>query len=224
MTTDVVRVAVAGENAMTRLGLRTLLGSQPDMQVVGEAQEGRQAVEMVRASRPDVLVLDLRRPAPDRLAALPSLALLTRVVVLTHDDGPNTVVATLCAGACGYLAHGHFRSEDLCRAVRAARMGGSVLSPGAAAVVVDRLRHERAHQPSRQTRQLLSRREAEVMDLVARGASNREVAGLLFVTEKTTKNHLTRIYAKLGASSRAHAVSRWLGADAPGPAMVPLAV
>lgn len=209
--TGPVRVAIADDSAVIRLGVRALLQTHEDVEVVGEATDGRQAVALVRQTRPDVLLLDVRMPVCDGLSVVEPLAALTRVVMLTYSEEPGTIEAAIRSGACGYLVHGSFHGPDLHRAILGARGGGSVLSPSAAAALIAQVRTESVAQRPTPARHLLSAREAEVMDCIAQGCSNREIGRRLYVTEKTAKNHITNIYTKLNAHSRAHAVAIWFG-------------
>lgn len=216
-TTASVRVLVVDDNPVVRLGLTSLLEASGKVQVVGEAGDGRQAVDLCERLRPDVVLLDVRMPTLGGVQAAVSLSRRSRVVMLTYTDDPETVRASIRAGACGYLVHGTFAADDLARAVREAAAGANPLSPAAVSAVMDAVRsnpvEHRAHQPAERADLRLSTREAEVMGLIARGRSNAEVARALFLSEKTVKNHVNRIYAKLGVESRGAAIARWLGTD-----------
>jgi DNA-binding NarL/FixJ family response regulator len=220
-----VRVVVADDNPVVRMGFRSLLEAADTAVVVGEAGTGEEACAMVRRLRPDVVLLDVRMPHGDGLSVLPDLAAQARVLVVTYRDDEETVTAAMLAGATGFLVHGKFSAEELTRAVLDAGAGGRYLSPSAAEALV-RCALTRPVEPEGRTiagtgmagtvgigpsRALLSGREREVMDLVARGRSNASIAQALFLSEKTVKNHLNHIYAKLRAHSRAEAIVRWLG-------------
>jgi DNA-binding NarL/FixJ family response regulator len=198
MTTSIL---LADDQPMLRMGFRLVLNAQPDMQVVGEAGDGAEAVRLARALQPDVILMDLRMPGMDGVSAITELARLgvtARVLVLTTYDTDSYVVPAIEAGATGYLLKDAPRAE-LLRAVRAAAAGESVLAPSVAARLISRVRTPGAGP--------LSRRELEVLELVAAGSSNREAAARLFISEATVKSHLLNIYAKLGVGDRAAAVA-----------------
>jgi len=169
-------------------------------EVVAEATNGADAISKARAHEPDVVLMDLRMPEMDGVSAIrkmTELGLPTRVLVLTTFDTDSDVLPAIEAGATGYLLKDAPRDE-LLRAVRSAAAGEAVLSPSVAARLLDQVR-----QPVKET---VSQRELEVLQLVALGATNREVAERLFVSEATVKTHLLHIYAKLGVNDRAAAV------------------
>jgi DNA-binding NarL/FixJ family response regulator len=166
--------------------------------VAGVAEDGAQGVQLTRALDPDVVLMDLRMPRMDGVTAIRELAgSRSRVLVLTTFDSDADVLPAIEAGATGYLLKDAPRSE-LYRAVEAAARGESVLSPPVASRV---LRAARSEEP------LLSARELEVLELVARGSTNREAAKTLFISEATVKTHLLHVYAKLGVPDRASAVA-----------------
>lgn len=199
-----LRVVVVDDHPVVRDGLRGMLGTQPDLQVVGEAAGGDEALTVVAALRPDVVLTDLRMPAPSGGALIRLLLERvpeTRILVLTTHDTDADVLPAVEAGAIGYLLKDAPR-EELFRAVRAAARGETVLSPSVAAVLLARVR-PRAPLPASN----LSAREREVLALIAQGRTNREAAAALFISEATVKTHLLHIYAKLEVPDRASAVS-----------------
>jgi DNA-binding NarL/FixJ family response regulator len=201
MTDRPIRLLVADDHPVVRDGLSSMFASVPGFEVVGEAADGAEAVRLARALRPDVILMDLRMPGMDGLTAITELARLgvtARVLVLTTYDNDSQVLPALEAGATGYLLKDAPR-EELLRGARAAANGETVLSPAVAARLVNWVRKP----PS----PLLSRRELEVLELVAAGNTNREVAARLFITEATVKSHLLNVYAKLGVGDRAAAVA-----------------
>ena len=197
-----IRVVVVDDHPVVRDGLRGMLGTQDDFEVVGEAASGTEALTVIAAVRPDVAVTDLRLPAPagaDLVRLMRARAPETRVLVLTTHDTDADVLPTIEAGAIGYLLKDAPR-EELFRAVRAAARDETVLSPSVAARLVQRVR---APVPV----SALSGREREVLALVARGRTNREVGAALHISEATVKTHLQHVYAKLEVPDRASAVS-----------------
>jgi DNA-binding NarL/FixJ family response regulator len=196
-----IRLVIADDHPVVRDGLSSMFARDPEFEVLGEAADGAEAVQLARDLRPDVILMDLRMPGVDGLTAITELArqgIPTRVLVLTTYDTDSHVLPAIEAGATGYLLKDAPRAE-LLRAVRAAARGEAVLSPSVAARLMSRFRAPGAGP--------LSQRELEVLELVASGATNREAAARLFITEATVKTHLLNIYAKLGVGDRAAAVA-----------------
>ena len=196
-----IRIVIADDHPIVRSGLLGLLASQSDFEVVGEASNGREAVDVVRRTRPDVVLTDLRMPELDGVGAIremcaaqPSL----KVLVLTTYDTDADILRAVEAGATGYLLKETPR-EELFGAVRATALGKSVLSPSVASRLVGR-----ARDPGEKS---LSAREIEVLMLVARGTSNKLIARELEIGETTVKTHLLHIFAKLGVDDRTAAVT-----------------
>lgn len=192
---------IADDHPVVRDGLRGIFSAEADFEVVGEAANGDEAVTLAEALDPDVVLMDLRMPTVDGVTAIRRMAekkLRARVLVLTTYDTDSDVLPAIEAGATGYLLKDAAR-EELFRAVRAAARGEAVLAPS----VASKLMHQmRAPAP-----EALSQRELEVLTLIARGGTNRDVAKQLFVSEATVKTHLIHIYGKLGVSDRAAAVA-----------------
>lgn len=205
-----IRILLVDDQAMFREGLRTLLSTQTDFEVVGEAANGEEALRQAAALRPTVILMDLRMPVLDGVAATQRLhATLPecRVIVLTTFDDDEYIFDGLRAGAAGYLLK-DASSDKLFEAIRAAARGESFLQPSVAARVVAefaRMAAAGAGSHSEALPEPLSEREIEVLRLVAQGASNKEIAATLFITEGTVKNHLTSILAKLGVRDRTQA-------------------
>ncbi|WP_394617622.1 response regulator [Lentzea sp. JNUCC 0626] len=193
-----IKVLVVDDHPVVRDGLTSMFAQDPAFEVVGEAANGEEAVRRTRALKPDVVLMDLRMPGTDGLAATRELADTAHVLVLTTYDNDADVVAAIEAGATGYLLKDAPRDE-LVRAVKATARGEAVLAPAAAALLMKRVRTEAVP--------VLSPRELEVLKCVAAGATNRDVAKSLFITEATVKSHLLNIYAKLEVSDRAAAVT-----------------
>jgi len=206
-----IRVVLADDQALIRAGFRVLLEAADDLQVVGEAVNGEQAIEVARTERADVVLMDIRMPDVDgleatrRIAADDDLAGV-KVIILTTFESDEYVYQALRAGAGGFLVK-DTEPEDLIRAVRIVAHGEALLSPS----VTRRLITNLASQPERRPAQsaALSRltdREREVLALVAEGLSNDEIAGRLFLSPLTTKTHVSRIMTKLSARDRAQLV------------------
>lgn len=215
-----VRVLLADDNHVIRAGLVGLLSLDPRVEVVGEAADGQEAVEMADRTRPDVILLDVRMPKLDGLGAARKLAPRFPVLMLTYSDESDIVRAAFAAGARGYLLYGAFTPEQLTEAVLGTAAGDSHLSPGAAGVLVSAAHDHLAARPdprSMAARFGLSHRELEVVELMAKGLGNRQIAGELVVAEKTVKNNVNRLFAKLGVSTRAQAIATWLGQAPPYP-------
>lgn len=246
------RVLVADDNPVVRAGLAALLDGHAGTEVVAEAADGREAYEAALLHRPDVVLLDVRMPGVDGLAALPRLVRVAPVMMLTYSGEDETVREALRLGARGYLVHGEFTVEQLVGAVRDIGLGRAHFSataaralgvregaegvacptppPGVVPRSISSNPNEEASrmQPDvgqsspgrrRETPLLrkglgvhrLSRREVEVMELITAGMSNQQIAAACFISEKTVKNHINRIFAKLHSNSRTQAVATWLG-------------
>ena len=203
-----IRVAVADDEALVRYGLRVLLDGEDDISVVGEAVDGRAAVDLVRACSPDVVLMDIRMPELDGIAALqlirdePGLA-GTRVVMLTTFDLDEYVFDSLEHGASGFLVK-DTEPADMIRAVRAVASGDSLLSPTVTRRVI---REFAAHRPwvaaNREHLARLTTREREVVALVAEGLTNDQIAGRLFLSPATVRTHTSRAIAKVQVRDRA---------------------
>ncbi|AZS89857.1 response regulator transcription factor [Streptomyces griseoviridis] len=286
-----MRVVVADDNPVVRAGLTALLSGRPDIVVVAEAADGREACEAARELRPDVVLLDVRMPGVDGISALPYLVRIAPVVMLTYSRESEIVRESLRRGAGGYLVHGEFTADQLITAVRDTNHGGAHFTRTAAGALLAQVRQDadrgagregagregaglpeglggaeasdgnlaqgsissreqpaspadevgwpqelsaisphllsrlqsnvgqsssagwpggRAAVPDR-SRFPLSAREAEIMDLIASGMNNQQIAATCFISEKTVKNHINRIFAKLHSTSRSEAAAKWLG-------------
>jgi DNA-binding NarL/FixJ family response regulator len=198
-----IRILVADDHPMLREGLVAVLGTQPDFEVVGEAADGSEAVRLAETLRPDVILLDLEMPGVDGVAALEELrdaGSTSRAIVFTAYDTDQRILGALRAGARGYLLKGASRTE-IFDAIRTVHAGGSLLEPGVTTRLLDQLREDR------ELREPLTPRELEVLVLISEGLHNSEIAGRLFVTERTVKFHVSSILAKLGADNRTEAVA-----------------
>jgi DNA-binding NarL/FixJ family response regulator len=204
-----IRVLLVDDQALFREGLRTLLSIYPELDIVGEAANGLEALQQVESLRPDVVLMDLRMPILDGVTATRQLKEVrpsSRVIILTTFDDDEHVFDGLRAGAVGYLLK-DVSSEKLVEAIRTTARGGSFLQPNIAAkLVAEFARMDET--PAAQPQQLidpLSQRELEILALVAAGASNKEIAAKLYIAEGTVKNHVTNILSKLGVRDRTQA-------------------
>ncbi|MEV4296113.1 response regulator transcription factor [Microbispora rosea] len=195
-----INVLLVDDHPVIRAGIRAMLHDEPDLAVVGEAASGSAALTAARDLTPDVVLMDLRLPGGDGVSATAAIRTElpgTRVVILTTYETDGDILRAVEAGAAGYLLK-DTSPADLAQAVRAAARGETVLSPAVAAKLLDRVR-----QPRPET---LSRREVEVLRLVARGLTNADIGRSLFISEATVKTYVVRIFAKLDVSDRTAAV------------------
>ncbi|MCE9576046.1 MAG: response regulator transcription factor [Deltaproteobacteria bacterium] len=206
-----IRVLLVDDQTLFRAGLRTLLSTRDEVLVVGEAGDGQQALRLAGELRPDVVLMDLKMPVLDGVATTRRLRVQLpdcQVVALTTFEDDALVFEVLRAGAVGYLLK-DAPVERLVEAIRAAARRESVLQPSVASKVLAELsRLASAPAPDASPLARLSDREREVLRLIARGASNKEIAAALFVTEGTIKNHVTSILAKLEVDDRTQAALR----------------
>jgi DNA-binding NarL/FixJ family response regulator len=196
-----IRILVVDDHPVVREGLVLMLRTQPDFEVVGEAAGGGEAVRLSGKARPDVVLLDLEMPGKDGIETMKALARVLpdpRVLVFTAFDTDERILGAVRAGAKGYLLKGAPRRE-IFNAVRVVAEGGSLLEP----VVASKLM-KRAAEPDAET---LTRRELEVLGLMARGLQNKEMADALHITERTVKFHVSSILGKLEAGNRTEAVA-----------------
>ena len=199
-----IRVLIADDHMVVREGLRAILDAAPDLLPVGEAADGAEAVRLVEETAPDVVLMDLRMPGMDGIEAIRRIKAGhpgVQVVILTTYDDDDYIVRGLRAGARGYLLKDTGR-HVLFEAIRAAARGESLLPSGVVDKVVAHLQGPRPVKA-----ETLSRRERQVLTLVAQGAANKEIALQLDISERTVKAHVTSVFNKLGASSRAEAVA-----------------
>ena len=200
----VVRVVVADDHPVVREGLQAMLSAEPDLAVVGEAGSGADAIRLADELRPDVVLMDLRMPGIDGVAATARITAAghARVLVVTTYDTDADILRAVEAGATGYLLKDTPRRE-LANAVRAAARGETVLGPPVAAKLVTRMRGP--------AQDALTPREVDVLGHVARGLSNADVGRALYISEATVKTHLIHAFEKLGVSDRTAAVTVAIG-------------
>ena len=204
-----VRVVIADDQGMVRSGFTTLLNSEPDIEVIGEAVNGQEAVTRAVQLRPDVILMDVRMPVMDGLQATREITAMDgapRVLVLTTFDLDDYVYQALRWGASGFLLK-DASARELAEAVRVVAAGDALLSPSVTRrLIAEFARMGAPRGPSRKTLKDLTERETEVLALVARGLSNAEIAGHLVVAEQTVKTHVSRVLMKLGLRDRTQAV------------------
>jgi len=196
-----IRILIADDHPVVRTGLQGMLAGETDLDVVGEARDGQEALDKAVLLHPDVVLMDLRMPNLDGVGAterIRSRLPATQVLILTTYDTDGDILRAIDAGAVGCLLKDAPR-DDLFRAVRAAARGESTLAPAVLALLLNRMRT-----PAAET---LSAREVEVLTLVAEGAANKEVARTLYISETTVKTHLSHIFTKLGVDDRTAAVT-----------------
>jgi DNA-binding NarL/FixJ family response regulator len=208
MTERPVRVLLVDDDDLMRAGLRSVLSSDDGIEVVGEAGDGRAALDEVRKLRPDLVLMDIRMPDLDGisatrevLAAEPAI----RVVVLTTFEEDDYIFEALSAGASGFLLK-RTKPEELIAAIHTVADGDSLLSPSVTRRVIDRMAGQPAAALSGARLEALTPREREVLELVGRGLSNQEIAEAFFIEESTVKTHVKRILMKLGLRDRVQAV------------------
>jgi DNA-binding NarL/FixJ family response regulator len=198
---DEIHLIIVDDHLVVREGLKGMLSGQPDFAIVGEADDGAQAVSLATRLQPDVVLMDLRMPGVDGVDAIRQIKAQqpqTHVLVLTTYGSDADIVRAIEAGATGYLLKDTPRRE-LFRAVRAAAQGESVLAPTVASRLMTRMRS-----PAEES---LTAREIEVLQWVSQGASNKEIGKALHISEATVKTHLTHIFSKLGVADRTAAVT-----------------
>jgi DNA-binding NarL/FixJ family response regulator len=203
-----VRVVIVDDDDLMRAGLKSVLASDESVHVVGEAGDGVEAVESTRASRPDVVLMDVRMPERDGIAATRELleaAPDVKVLILTTFEEDDYIFGALSAGASGFLLK-RTRPEELIAAIHTVAGGDSLLSPSVTRRVIDRMARQPPPAASSKKLQLLTPREREVLELVSGGLSNAEIAETFVIEESTVKTHVKRVLGKLGLRDRVQAV------------------
>ena len=204
-----IRVLLADDQAMVRAGFRMILGSEPDIEVIGEAENGEQAAAAANRLRPDVVLMDIQMPGVDGLHATRTITqneqLTTRVVILTTFERDEYVFEAMQAGASGFLLK-NAPPEELIHAVRVVAAGDALLAPSVTRRIIEQFARRPVEPDVRERLESLTQREREVLVMLARGNSNAELAAELFVTEGTIKTHVSSLLAKLGLRDRVQAV------------------
>ena len=208
-----IRILLADDHAVLREGMRDLLSREPDLEVVGEAATGLEAVELCEQLRPDVALMDIVMPGINGIEAtrrIKKSSPTTAVLILSAYDDDRYVLGLLEAGAAGYLLKSA-RGEELVRAIRAVDAGESVLHPSVMARLLARAMRSKSDPTSRDDERSLTQRELEVLRLAARGMSNKDIANELALSLPTVKAHLVNVFNKMGVGSRTEAVLQALG-------------
>jgi RNA polymerase sigma factor (sigma-70 family) len=209
MNESPVRVLIVDDDDLMRAGLRGVLSNDETIEVAGEARDGRDAIYRTRLLKPDIVLMDVRMPNLDGISATRELLAAfpeVRVVILTTFEQDDYIFGALSAGASGFLLK-RTAPEDLLAAIHTIAAGDSLLSPSVTSRVIERMAQQPAPDESIDTRlEELTPREREVLELVARGLSNGEIAEALVIEESTVKTHVKRVLAKVGARDRVQAV------------------
>ena len=207
-----IRVLVVDDNFVVRRGLQSSLELDASIEVVGEGANGDEAIELARELVPDVILMDIRMPLRDGIAATEIIsddAPSSKVLMLTWSEDPEHLRSAVLAGAKGYLVHGRFSPERLAEAVRVVHEGGALITPMLAPALLDFVRESAQGQRGRSAPgSVLTPREIEVLEYIVAGKSNREIAEALYIEEKTVKNHVSNIYSKLHLKNRYEAITR----------------
>jgi len=205
-----IRVLIVDDQALVRAGFRLILDGQPDIEVIGEAADGNEGVRLAQHHAPDVVLMDIRMPALDGISATRILTHLdtprpARVVILTTYDLDEYVFDALAAGASGFLLK-DVPPEDLVHGVRQVAAGDGLLAPGVTRRLIEAFAQQYRQRAVAPSVESLSSRERQVLELMARGLSNAEIAHDLYLSENTVKTHVTHVLDKLGLRDRVHAV------------------
>jgi two-component system response regulator DevR len=202
------RVMIVDDHEVVRMGLRTLLDASPEVEVVGEAATGREAERLAEATRPDVIIMDVRLPDESGVEACRNIRAAhpeMRVIMLTSYGDDEALFSSLAAGASGYVLK-ETRGRTLVEAVLTVANGGSLFDPNVADKVLERLR-SRPPEPEADPLAELTPQERRILQLIARGMTNKEIAGEVFLSEKTVKHYVSNILSKLGLSRRSEAAA-----------------
>lgn len=205
---DTIRILLADDHAVVREGTKELLNREKDLEVVAEASNGKEAVQLAIKERPDVVVIDFAMPELNGIEAtrqIKAIAPATAMLVLTAYDSEQYILGFLEAGAAGYLLK-DVHVDELIKAIRAVHAGESILHPAIARKLINRFVLPTEQRETQDALDQLTERELEVLRLAARGMSNREIASELTISVRTVQTHLTHIFGKMGVGSRTEAV------------------
>ena len=207
-----IRILIVDDHVVLREGMRNLLEREKDMEVVGEANDGEEAVNMVSELEPDLILMDIVMPRLTGVEAtrqIKQISPATNIMILTAYSDTRYIVGLLEAGACGYLLKSA-RSNEIIRAIRAAYSGDSVLDPTITKKLLQRVAGLVKESDKPEIKENLTSRENEILGLAAKGMSNKDIANTLSLSVRTIKAHLTNIFNKMGASSRTEAITKGL--------------
>ena len=219
---NVIRVVIADDNGIVRIGLESLLAATESVEVVASVEHGALAVKAVEELKPDLCLLDVRMPVMNGIEATKTIAKQCKVLMLTHSEDAENVTAAVANGASGYVVYSELNTDYIYQTMQSVLAGAMVVSPTASSALLNPAPRLEDHSDDNASSAIettatsptdqfgLSRRETEVMALVADGLNNRQIAETFFLSEKTVKNHINRIFAKMNVTSRAEAVSIWL--------------
>lgn len=213
---DRITLLIVDDNFVVRRGIRSLLQPEKHIIILGEASTGKEATQIVQESPVDVVLMDLRMPDMNGIRATAEILRIrpeSKVLVLTVVEDPVYLAQAILAGAAGHLVYGHFTSEKLIEAIRTVRAGGTIITPSIASVLLDLASSGTTDAQAKAilvTSNPLSPRESEILNLIAAGKGNRDIAEILHIEEKTVKNHINNIYSKLHIKSRYEAISHVL--------------
>ena len=209
---DEIRVLIIDDNFVVRRGLQSSLEFDPAIEVVGEGSSGDEAIDLARDLVPDVILMDIRMPDRDGISATEVISdesPTSKVLILTWSEDPEHLRSAVLAGAKGYLVHGRFSPERLSEAVHVIHEGGALITPMLAPALLDFVRAGTQGGRGRSgSGSMLTPRELQVLEYIVVGKSNREIAEILFIEEKTVKYHISNIYSKLHLKNRYEAITR----------------
>jgi len=209
---DHITLLIVDDNFVVRMGIRSLLQLQKDIVILGEASTGQEAIQRVQESPVDVVLMDLRMPDMNGIRATAEILRIrpeSKVLVLTVVEDPVYLAQAILVGAAGHLVYGHFTSEMLIEAIRTVRSGHTIITPSVASVLLDLANSaitDTQYKTALTTSTPLTPRESEILNLIASGKGNRDIAEILHIEEKTVKNHINNIYSKLHIKSRYEAI------------------
>jgi DNA-binding NarL/FixJ family response regulator len=212
-----ISVLIVDDNFVARRGLRSLLQTEPDIVIAGEASTGRAAVDWMKTGSADVILMDVRMPDTDGISATGEILKLrpeSRIMMLTVMEEQPVILKALLAGAKGYLVYGRFTPEELVKAVHIIKDGGAIAIPPVAPALLKNIREHidaAGGFTDMAGMEPLTARESEILALIALGKGNKEIAAALEIEEKTVKNNINNIYSKLQIKSRYEAISYMLG-------------